>query len=180
MDVLDPNQLAAEAKEAYQDGNFLEAAQFFQGAEESYRLSGDILNAAEMANNRSVSLLQAGDAEAALQAVTWTVEVFEKTNDIRRLALALGNKAAALEGCKQFDIAITHYQKSADLFLQIGDNELYISTMQSLSALQLRTGRQLEALATMQSGLNKIDRPGLKNRFLKKILDIPFRLLNRS
>jgi hypothetical protein len=52
--------------------------------------------------------------------------------------------------------------------------------MQSLSALQLRTGRQLEALATMQSGVSKIKRPGLKNRFLKKILDIPFRLFNRG
>jgi len=56
---------------------------------------------------------------------------------------------------------------------------MYTSTMQSLSALQLRTGRQLEALATMQAGVERIERPGLKNRLLKKILDLPFRLFNR-
>ena len=79
----------------------------------------------------------------------------------------------------RIEAALEDYQKSADLFKQIGDNELFTSTMQALSALQLRTGRQLEALATMKAGVDKIERPGLKSRFLKKLLDIPFRLLNR-
>jgi tetratricopeptide (TPR) repeat protein len=178
-DVLTPEQIAAEAQAAYENGDYLEAAQSYQAAEQSYRLAGDMLNAAESANNCCVSLLRAGQAKEALAAVKGTIEIFEQAGDVRRQAMALGNQATALEAAKQTDAALEDYQKSADLFKQIGENELYTSTMQALSALQLRSGRQLEALATMKAGVEKIERPGLKTRFLKKLLDIPFRLFNR-
>jgi tetratricopeptide (TPR) repeat protein len=178
-DVLNPEQIAAEAQAAYKAGDYAEAAKSYQAAEESYRLVGDLLSAAEAANNCCVSLLQAGRAKDAFEAVKGTVEIFEEASDLRRQAMALGNQAAALEAGKRLEDALSDYQKAADLFKQIGENELYTSTMQALSALQLRTGRQLEALATMKAGVDKIERPGLKNRFLKKILEIPFRLLNR-
>ena len=57
------------------------------------------LQAAENLNNCSVAFLQAGKAEAAYQAVADTPQFSKNAGDIRRQAMALGNRAAALEGC---------------------------------------------------------------------------------
>lgn len=178
-EVLSPKELAAEGQAAYQKGDFVSAASAFKGASEGYKLNGDELAAAEMANNLSVSLLQAGQAQNALQAALGTEEVFERSGDLRRQAMAIGNQAAALEALNRLDEAAQRYELSAELLKQTGDHETRASVMQSLSALQLRQGRQFEALATMQAGLNGIKRPSVKQRLLRKLLQLPFKYLNR-
>jgi tetratricopeptide (TPR) repeat protein len=178
-EALNTPALISEARFMYTTGDFLEAARLFQAAENSLELATDHLQAAEMANNRSVALLQAGEAQAALQAVQGKKMVFEQAGDLRGLAMTLGNQGAALEALKQFEQAGDAYRQAADLFRQVGENDLYTITMQSLSAVQLRTNRPLEAVATMQAGLEKVSKPGIRQRFLKRLLDIPFRLLNR-
>ena len=177
--ALTPSQTIAEAQKIYQTGDYLEAAQAFKAAENSYLLLGDKLTAAEMANNRSVSLLMAGNAAAALQALQGTVDIFLQVGDIPRQAMALGNRATALESLKRLDEAAADYARSAELLKQTGESEKYTAAMQSLSRLQLRRGQPLEALATMQAGLAEVDRPSLKQRLLKSLLATPSRLLNR-
>jgi len=51
--------------------------------------------------------------------------------------------------------------------------------MQSISALQMRSGSPLEALASMQAGVENANRPGLRQRLLKRLLSLPIRLLKR-
>jgi len=50
-----------------------------------------------------------------------------------------------------------------------------LDVMKSLSGLQLRTGSSLEALATMQSGVESIEKPKMKHRLLKRLLKLPAR-----
>jgi hypothetical protein len=52
--------------------------------------------------------------------------------------------------------------------------------MQSLAALQLRTGRQLQAAASMQAGLEDAEILSPQQKLLKKLLDWPMRLLGGS
>lgn len=68
-----------------------------------------------MANNCSVAYLKAGNAAAALEAVTGTDAIFAEKGDRLRQAMALGNQAAALEGLNQLDAAIGSYNQSAEL-----------------------------------------------------------------
>ncbi len=178
-EILDPRELIKAARSAYEDGDYFEAARLFKAAQESYELGANPIQAAEMANNGCVAFLQAGEPRAALLALEGIESVFEQAGDIQRLAMTWGNRGMALEAMKQFDLALEAYRRAADLFLQIGENELYTTTMQSLSALQLRNKRPLEAIATMQAGLDRVDKPGVRQRLLKRLLDIPFRLLNR-
>jgi tetratricopeptide (TPR) repeat protein len=178
-EFLDQDQLVKEAQAAYEGGDFIKAAELFVAAQESYHTVGGSLRAAEMANNASVALLRAGEPERAFQVLAGVDEFFEATANFRGLGMTLGNRATALEALGRRDEAYQDYQKSADFFKQVGDNELYTATMQSLSALQLRSGRSLEALATMQAGINVIEHPKLTHRLLKRLLDIPYRLLNR-
>ncbi len=176
-EVLDAAQLAKEAKQAYQRGDYESAARSFQAAAQGYKTCQDSLNAAEMANNASVAYLQAGDGQAALQAVEGTAEIFAAEGDVRRQAMALGNLGAALEALKRYEDAEQAYQQSADLLKQVGEDQLRLNVMQSLSSLQMRTGRQLQALSSMQAGLEDVNRPSPRQRILKKLLGVPFKLM---
>jgi len=175
-----PNKLEKDGKAAFKKGNFVDAQNLFHDAEQSYLAIGENLAAAEMANNRSVALLQAGDAITALEVVDGTDEIFAEAGDRRRQALAIGNKAAALEELESLEEAAEAYETSADLLKEIGESDLRASVMQSLSAVQIKQGLQLQALATMQSGLENVKHPNPKQRVVKKLLQIPFSFLNRK
>jgi tetratricopeptide (TPR) repeat protein len=176
-EILDLQQLAEEGKAAYKLGDYERAARAFQAASQGYKTSKESINAAEMANNASVAFLKAGDAQAALQVVEGTAEVFAAEADIRRQAMALGNLGAAYEGVKRYPEAEEAYQQSADLLKQVGEDQLRLNVMQSLSNLQMRTGKHLQALSSMQAGIEDVNRPSPKQRILKKLLDVPFKLM---
>ena len=77
------------------------------------------------------------------------------------------------------DSAVRAYQDSSELLKEIGDQELRPTVMHSLSAVQLRQGQQMEALFTMQAGLDEIENPGIKQKILKKVLRSPLSYFNR-
>jgi tetratricopeptide (TPR) repeat protein len=169
-----PVQLAKLGKLEYECGNYQNAALFFDAAQVGYTTAGDIQNSAEMANNSSVAYLRAGKAEAALKAVQGTDDTFAQFGDLHRQGMAVGNKAAALDALGRLQEAAEAYQQSIDLLSQSKDDELRTFASQSLSSLQLRMGQQLQALATMQSGMEGIKHPSFKQRLLNRLLKIPF------
>lgn len=177
MDIVDPKDLEISGKKAYEKGDYLEAARYFESAANGFTAKGDDIQAAEMSNNQSVALLQGKDYQGALDAVKGTEEIFENTADRAKWGMAVGNRAAALDALDQFEDAEAAYTLSADLLLSAGGEDLQAVVMQSLSALQLRKGRPLEALASMQTGVNKIEHPSLKQRILKKLLSLPIKYI---
>jgi len=179
-ETLSVKQLVTEGKTGYQSGDYLAAAKAFEAAAQGLYSAGDDLAAAEMRNNSSVAYLKAGDGKAALQVVEGTPAIFGAAGDIRRQGIALGNLGAALEATSQLKQAAQAYEQSADLLKRVGDHDLRAYVMQSLSSLQMRSGRQLEALATMQSGLEEIEHPTPKQSFLKRLLRVPSKLINKS
>lgn len=177
-ETLSPQQLEAEGKAAFQREEYEEAALSFEAAQTAFLAQDDGINAAEMANNRSVALLQAGQANAALEAVGDTPIYFAGLDDKRRQAIALGNKAAALAAMGDTQTAETVYWESARLLKEIGETDMRASVMQAISRLQLKTGRAMEAMASMQSGLDEVKKPSITQRLLKRLLRVPFRMLN--
>jgi tetratricopeptide (TPR) repeat protein len=178
-ETLTPEDLADHGQRAFQEGRHQEAAQMFLAAAEGYQLAGERPLAAEMQNNRSVALLQADEPQAALEAVLGTPQIFADAGDPRRQAMALGNQAAAHQALSQFDEAVSAYQQSADLLAELGEDELRATVMRSLSEVQLRSGRHLEAVASMQSGLGGLKKPNVRQRVVKKLLEMPFKFMNR-
>jgi tetratricopeptide (TPR) repeat protein len=178
-EVLDLDQLKSEAQNAYFAADFLEAAEMYKAARNGYQARGDFSDAAQMANNSSVSYLRGKNASRALSILEGVDHYFEATGDFRGEAITAGNRAAALEALGRKDESAENYQKAADIFKRIGDDEMYTITMQSLSTLQLRKGRSLAAIATMQAGINQIENPKIIHRILKKLLNIPSQWMNR-
>lgn len=179
-EAISPEKLAKEGKTAYQRGDFVAAANFFESARQSYLQREDALNAAEMANNSSVALLQGGDGEAAIRAVEGTAAIFAQAGDLRRQGMALGNLASALEATERLEEALEIYQQSADVLEQAGEDQLRANVMQSLSMLQFRMGKQLQALASMNSGLEGVKHPSPKQSMLKRLLRVPIEMVTRN
>lgn len=177
--IISPEQLAQEGKDLYKQEEYLEAADRFEQAGRAYSDESDPLSAAEMDNNRSVSLLQAGEYQRAYDAVGASDATFAAAGDVRRQAMALGNRAAALARLGKKEEAKDIYWESARLLGDIGDNDLRSSVLQAISKLQLSEGRVMEAISSMESGLKNAPKLSFTQRILKKLVGIPGKLLNR-
>lgn len=163
----EPAQLDARGKQAYQDKNYDEAAEYFRQAAEGYTLARAGLLAAEMRNNMSVALLQAGKPQEALDAALGADQVFAGANDLKRQAMTLGNQAAALEGLRRYDEAIAAYERSAELFGSADEGDLRATVMKSAAALKLRTGKIADSAFKMMGSIEAKKTPSLFERIMK-------------
>ena len=174
-----PHELERLALNAFRESRFDEAIQAFINARHAFLAEGNEVKAGEMASSLSVVLLKAERPEEALESATGTPEIFLQAGEETLAAQALGNLGSALEACGDLAGAEEAYRQAADLFESLGDTEHHRYTMQSLSHLQLRSGRPLEALTAMQHSLDARSRPGVRDRLLRFLLKLPNRLLGR-
>ncbi len=179
MEASSLPEFIEKAKAAYEAEDFEDAAQWYERAASQYTQQSDPLNAAEMANNRSVSLLRGGNAQGAYQASLGTEKVFAQAGDLKRQAMALGNQAAALESLHKDDEAIALYTQSNQLLKQLNEGALRVYVLQNLSGLYLRQRHYMNAMATMEAALEIKPNLGLRERLLRKLLQIVFKLLGR-
>jgi tetratricopeptide (TPR) repeat protein len=168
--TLEPAQIAAQGKQAFENKKFDEAAGLFQQAADAFRTSHSALMAAEMMNNMSVALLQAGRAGEALDAALGTNQIFADANDIKRQGMAVGNQAAALEGLHRYDEAITAFERSAELFAQADEGDLRAMVMKSAAAIKLKTGKITDSAFKMMGSLDVKENPSFFERILKFFL----------
>ena len=168
--TTEPTKLAEQGKQAFQEKKFEEAAELFQGASEKFSLAQDRLMAAEMKNNRSVALLQAGRAQEALDAVGNTNQLFAEAGEIRRAAMALGNEAAALDALHRYDEAIKKYERSADLFADAKDGDMRAMVLKSAAAIKLKTGKITDSAFKMMGSLDAKEKPSIFERIMRFIL----------
>lgn len=167
---LDLKTLAADAVRVYQEGDFENAARLFGEAASAFQAQGNGLDAAEMKNNQSVAFLQCGSAQASYDAALGTAEVFSAGGDHRREGMACGNLATALVALGRMDEAASAYRLAADALEKAGEDQLRASVMQALAGIQLRKGKIMEALLSMQIGLSGVKHPTLKQKILRGLL----------
>jgi len=180
VETIDPQSLAQEGMSLYQKQRYLDSAVSFHAARSGLEIAGDWSKAAEMANNCSVAFLQAGQAGDALDELQGIEEFYSEVGDIKRQGITVGNQAAALEAQGRFEDALSAYQRCANLLEISGDDQLRATVMQSLSALQLRTGRKIQALVSMQQGIEGLKKPSLTQKMVKNLLQYPFHMMNKS
>lgn len=170
----DPIQLAEQGKDEYAKGNHAAAADLFAQAAQAYANAQDELNAAEMKNNQSVALLQAGMAREALQATDGTEEIFRKAGDIKRQGIAVGNRAAALEGLKKVDEALAEYERAASLLEEAGEGDMHSIVRKAAANLNLKRGRITAAQMDVYDSLRLVEKPNFSQRIMKFLKRIGF------
>jgi tetratricopeptide (TPR) repeat protein len=174
MENLDSVALAEKGKQEYGNGNYAVAAGLFLQAAQAYSELHDDLNAAEMKNNQSVALLQAGKAKDALAATDGTEEIFQKAGDLKRQAIAVGNRAAALEGLKKTDEALAEYERAASLFEQAGEGDMHSIVRKAAANLNLKRGRVTAAQMDVYDSLRLVEKPNVTQRIMKFFKRIGF------
>jgi tetratricopeptide (TPR) repeat protein len=168
--TIEPQKIAEQGKQAFSAKKFDQAASAFAEAASAYESLDDPLNVAEMKNNQSVALLQAGQAQAAYDAAAGTDEIFAQAGDVNRQAMALGNQAAALEALKKLDQALEAYERSAALFAEAGESEMRSMVLQSAAAIKLQRGKLVDSALSMIGSVESTKKPNLLQRFLRFLL----------
>jgi tetratricopeptide (TPR) repeat protein len=177
--TLSPEQYARSGMTHFKAGDFQAAQQYFAAAAAGYTTLGDTLSSAEMQNNLSLVYLKLSKPQQALDAVAGTDVAFAAAGDTHRQALALGNQASALEALGKLEPALEKYEACADLLKKVGDSDNRVVVMQAMSQLQLRMGRQLEAITSMQIALDNKSKLSVKESLLRRLLKFPSKFLNR-
>lgn len=173
MALVIPKDLSEEALRSFQAGDFTLAANLFDEAASAFLASGNELDAAEMKNNKSVALLQAGDAAGAFESAQNTADIFYRNGDYRRQGMAHANEASALEALGRIQEALQAYQLAAEALEHAGEDQLRANVLQQMAGLQLRQGKYFEALYSMRVGLAGLRKPTLKQKILRVILKLP-------
>ena len=171
--IVDPAQLAEEAKALYQEGKFKQAAELFSEAAVYYLGVGEHCLTAEMRNNQAVSLLKAKNPQAALSAVESTVEIFQEYGDFVKQGMALANQATAHQELGQTEQALDGFSQAAQIFRDHKEEELLLQTTQSISSLKFKNGNLMGALFAMRSGLENLEKPNLRQKILLNLLKLP-------
>jgi tetratricopeptide (TPR) repeat protein len=174
-----PDHLEDQAMIAYREGRLEEAIDGFTAARQAFLTYGNESRAAEMGSNLCVVLLQDGRPQEALSAVEGSPTVFLSVGDESRAAQAYGNLGSALEACGDNIGAENAYRQAAEIFKRLEEKEQYSYTLQALSRLQLRQGRHLEAIVSMQRAMEAKPQSGIRERLFRRLLKLPSRLLNR-
>lgn len=167
---MDVEKLIEQGKQAFESKKYDLAIDTFSQVVAAYESQGDELNAAEMKNNLSVALLQAGKAQQAYDVVVGTDEAFAVHGDVKRQAMALGNQATALEAMGDLDKALTAYERSAELFARVDESEMRSVVLQSAAAINLRRGKIIDSAISMIGSVESTKKPNLLQRFLRFIL----------
>lgn len=170
METLNPITLAEDGKQEYAKNNFKAAAARFAQAAQAYASMQDELNAAEMKNNQSVALLQAGNAKGALEATDGTEAVFQKAGDIKRQGIAVGNRAAALEGLKKWQEALAEYDRAASLFEQAGEGDMHSIVRKAAANINLKRGKLVNSQMDVYDSLRLVEKPTFTQRILKFLI----------
>jgi tetratricopeptide (TPR) repeat protein len=175
VDTVKPITLAEQGKKEYEQESYLAAATLFGQAAQAYTLAKDALNAAEMKNNQSVALLQAGKAKEALQATNGTEEIFRQAGDIKRQGIAVSNRAAALEGMKKWNEALAEYDRAASLFEEIGEGDMHSVVRKAAANINLKRGRLTDSQMDVFDSLRLVEKPTLLQRIMKFLVRMGFR-----
>jgi tetratricopeptide (TPR) repeat protein len=170
VDQSAPGILAEQGKREYGKAEYAAAADLFSQAAQAYAALQDWLNAAEMKNNQSVALLQAGRAGEALQATEGTEEIFQKSADIKRQGIAVSNRAAALEGLKKWDEALAEYERAASLLEQAGEGDMHSMVRKAAANLNLKIGRVTDSQMDIYDSLRLVEKPTLTQRIMKFLM----------
>lgn len=172
MDNVNPISLAEQGKKEYEKGRYAVAADLFSQAAQGYASAQDELNAAEMKNNQSVALLQAGEAKEALQATEGTEAIFQKAGDLKRQGIAVSNRAAALEGLKKWPEALSEYDRAAFIFEQAGEGDMHSVVRKAAANLNLKRGHITDSQMDVYDSLRLVEKPTLTQRIMKFLMRV--------
>lgn len=172
--------LKDEGIKLFRFGEYDEAATQFGEAYNLYEELGNARGQGEMLNNLGAIHTQEGRWNEAVGAFNDAKAIFESLEDQDGLAQTLGNLGSMYRHQGEKETAVGHLKEAANLFHEIGDREKEAATLSVLSRIRLGQARWFEALHFYDLSLACSEPPGLKERILRRLIQIPLNMLTRS
>lgn len=159
-----------KALTSYNRKDYQAALEGFNYCLSYYTAASDELAASEMLNNISVTYLGLKDPQKAYEAAAGTDEVFTRHADRKRQGIALANTATALEQLNRKEEALALYEQVLEIFKEIGEKDMRITILRRVSDLQLKTKRQLQAIASMESAYDQKEKRSARESIFHTLL----------
>ena len=125
-----------------------------------------------MKNNESVAWLQGGKAQEALQAAEGTEQIFADAGDSKRQGVAVANRAAALEGMKKWQEALTEYDRAASIFEKSGEGDMHSVVRKASANIHLKFGRLESSQMDVYDSLRLVEKPSFTQRIMKFLMRV--------
>ncbi len=87
----------------------------------------------------------------------------------------MSNRAAALEGLKQWNEALQEYDRAASLFEQVGEGDMHSMVRKTAANLHLKRGNVTDSQMDVFDSLRLVEKPSLAQRIMKFFIRIGFR-----
>jgi tetratricopeptide (TPR) repeat protein len=173
------NSLKEQGIKMFRFGEYAEAMELFQSAHSAYAEVGDAKGQAEMLNNLGAIHTQEERWDEASKAFSEAMAAFESLGDPVGQAQTLGNLGTMYRYRGDSEAAVQHLKQAIDLFHEAGEGAKEAATLRLLSRIRLGQARWLEALHFYDLSLGCVQPPGIKERILRRLLQIPFGMLSR-
>jgi tetratricopeptide (TPR) repeat protein len=160
-------------------GEYEEAAELFEKAVNLYEEAGDQKGQAEMLNNVGAVRTQEERWDDAKAVFAQARSMFQSLGDEGGQAQTLGNLGTMYRYQGDSDAAVEHLKEAIELFRRVEDREKQAATLRLVSRIRLGQARWLEALHFYDLSLACAERQGIKERALRRLLQIPFGILSR-
>ncbi len=167
--------LKQEGLQNFEKKQYKEAVKCFQACVDALELNGQTPESAEMRNNLGVALVRAKEYQKAIEALHGTDQIFANSGDVQKQGMAFANIASAYEGLKNYDEALQTYEKAKECFKACGEQKMLSIVLKYISDLQMKSGKQYQALASLQSSYEENPQSDIKNNFFKRTLDFMIR-----
>lgn len=137
----------------YSQYDYEAANRAFQQAKEMYEEESNYDMAAEMKVNIGLAHRSLGELQQSLELMQEALRHFEGNNDKMRIAQTLGNLGGVYQALNDKEQAELSFRNAANVFKELGEDELYSDTLLALGALQVKDGKFLLGAATYQTAL---------------------------
>jgi len=131
-----------------------------------------------MLNNLGLIHTQEERWEQAVEAFNKARTTFESLEDKDGQAHALGNLGDMYRHQGDKETSVEYLKEAANLFHETGDWEKETTTLRVISRIRLGQARWFEALHFYDLSLACVKPPGLKERILQRLVQIPLNMLS--
>jgi len=173
MNMNKSRSISNEGIKLYREERYEEAAAKFAEAQALFASENNVKEMAEAANNRGVCWRQAANWSEAHIAFKEARDAFHSIDDLAGEGQVVGNLGALVASEEQPQQAAKYYEEAIELLEAAGEQDLAQATYAALSRLRLKEGNWLGAINAYETGLSQVERPGMFQRALRRVLGVP-------
>ncbi len=176
---MDTEELKKQAQTAYEEQNYSSAVDLFLKAAEIAEKNNLSLDSAELKNNASVAALMNNNASLAFQLAEHTEALFIQAGDKKRAGIALANQASALESLGKNSESFALFSEASRILKEADEKDLRSYILKRMSSLQIKQGKQFEALGSMNAALENASSLSGREKILKRLSNLVMKLIQR-